>query len=130
MSLLIKALDKAEKDQAKNSNAGKIEPSELSADWSLETIDEVPSSESHQVSSADANRNEIGLAGYIDSTLLSANQSHLADNRSTLSHNRTSKIQSQQAHTVGGYTSVTRLLAQYLGKKCTRRRFTLGEITS
>ena len=100
MSLLIKALDKAEKDQAKNSNAGKIEPSELSADWSLETIDEVPSSESHQVSSADANRNEIGLAGYNDSTLLSANQSHLADNRSTLSHNRTSKIRSQQAQSV------------------------------
>ena len=48
MSLLIKALDKAEKDQAKNSQTAKEEADELSSAWSLEEIDKEPINASHR----------------------------------------------------------------------------------
>ena len=45
MSLLIKALDKAEKDQAKNIKTAKDDDDESSLEWSLETINKEPVSE-------------------------------------------------------------------------------------
>ncbi len=59
MSLLIKALDKAEQDQAKHDKTAKIETSQPSAEWSLETINEKPISENPQenISNLDSGNN-------------------------------------------------------------------------
>ncbi len=104
MSLLIKALDKAEKDQAKNSNTAKTEVGNSSSDWSLESINEEPTSTANQVSSHSAEIDEISVAGFNDSTLLSTHQSQLTGMIPSVSRNRTSKTQSQPAQSTQNQT--------------------------
>ena len=116
MSLLIKALDKAEKDQAKNSKTAKTEASE-SADWSLEAVDsELADNNSKNIGSNDvksfiassdaANFNttsqhsgrdeeidEINIAEFGSPSI---SQGYLANSSPLSNQNRINKTQAQQ----------------------------------